>query len=122
MPRRLLGTIPFCLPDEVVGQGQRRQAAADGAVQLALGEARSLRQQAHADPLTVAAFDKAVSAAGKAADMARAGGASETVQHQADHLLTEVTEEAEKAAQDRRLLTRLLHCCATRKSGRTRKQ
>ncbi len=89
-------------------QGQRRRAEADGAVQEALGKARELRQQAQADPLTAAAYDKAVAAAQNAVEMARAGGASEEMQRQADDLLSELRQEAEQATKDERLLAALL--------------
>jgi Tfp pilus assembly protein PilF len=89
-------------------QSQRRQAEADGAALLALGEARLLQKQVQADPLTAAASERAVAAARHAAEVARAGGASEGVRRQADDLAAEVQREADEAAKDRRLLAALL--------------
>jgi serine/threonine-protein kinase len=89
-------------------QGRLRQAEADGAVAVAMGEARLLHQQAQADSLSAAAYDKAVAAAQKTGDMARASGASEEMQRQADDLLAAVRRQAEEAENDRRLLARLL--------------
>jgi superkiller protein 3 len=86
----------------------RQRAEADGAARLALAEARLLQAQAQSDPLTAAASDKAVAAARHAAEVARAGGASEEVRRQADDLLQEVQQEADAAARDRRLLAALL--------------
>jgi serine/threonine-protein kinase len=85
-----------------------RQAEADSAVAVAMGEARVLAGQAQADPLTPAGYDKAVSAAAKAAEMARAGGASHAMQRQSEELLDQLQAEAETATKDRRLLARLL--------------
>jgi tetratricopeptide (TPR) repeat protein len=85
-----------------------RQAEADGAAALVMGEARLLAQQAWADPLKAAGYDKALLAAEKAGDVARAGGASAAVQGQADQLHYELQREADLAAKDRQLLARLL--------------
>jgi tetratricopeptide (TPR) repeat protein/serine/threonine protein kinase len=89
-------------------QGQRRRSEAEGAAALAMAEARLLRDQARADPLSAAGYDKAMLAAAKAGEVARAGGASEAVQRQAEQLLDELQAEAEAAVKDRRLLARLL--------------
>jgi tetratricopeptide (TPR) repeat protein len=89
-------------------QGQRRRSEAEGAAALAMAEARLLRDQARADPLSAAGYDKAMLAVAKAGEVARAGGASEAVQRQAEQLLGELQAEAEAAAKDRRLLARLL--------------
>jgi tetratricopeptide (TPR) repeat protein len=85
-----------------------RQAKADGEAARAMDEARLLGKQARAEPLNAAGYDKAVLAAAKAGDVARAGGASEAVQRQAETLLGELQQEAEAAEKDRRLLARLL--------------
>ncbi|HEY7156236.1 MAG TPA: tetratricopeptide repeat protein, partial [Gemmataceae bacterium] len=112
--RRLLAALALAGLLMVVGgvavrrQGQQRRAEADAAVAEELSEARLLRRQAQAEPLAAMLYDKAVSAADKASDMARAGGASESIQRQASDLLAAVKQEAEEAAKDRRLLARLL--------------
>jgi tetratricopeptide (TPR) repeat protein len=85
-----------------------REAEADGAAALVMAEARLLLEQARADPLSAVGYDKAVLAAAKAGDVARAGGASEAVQRQAETLRGELQAEAAAAAKDRRLLARLL--------------
>jgi serine/threonine-protein kinase len=89
-------------------QWLRRRDEADGVVKAALDEARLLGGQARTEPLTPAGYDKAVAAATQAAEMARAGGASEAVQGQARELLATLQEEADAAAKDRRLLAGLL--------------
>jgi tetratricopeptide (TPR) repeat protein len=89
-------------------QGQRRLAEADGAVAVAMAEARLLAEQARADPLSAAGYDKAMLAAAKAGEVARAGGASEEMQRQAYTLHRDLRREAEAAAKDRRLLAGLL--------------
>jgi tetratricopeptide (TPR) repeat protein len=99
----------------------RRQAEAESAVAVAMGEARVLGEQARADPLTPAGYDKAVSAATKAAEMARAGGASHAVQLQAEELLRELEAEAETAAKDRRLLASLLEARGPREGPKYRR-
>jgi hypothetical protein len=91
-----------------------RQAKADGEATRVMDEARLLAGQAEADALNAAGYDKAVLAAAKAGDVARAGGASEAVQRQAEQLLGELQREAEAAAKDRRLLTRLLEAHSPR--------
>jgi serine/threonine-protein kinase len=89
-------------------QWQRRQAEADGAATQVMSEARRLSEDARKDPLNAVGYDKAVQAAAKAGEVARAGGASETVTREADDLMAEVRKEAEDAEKDRRLLARLL--------------
>jgi serine/threonine-protein kinase len=89
-------------------QWQRRRAEADDAVKGVLSKTRLLHQQARADPLTAGAYDQAVAAVRKAEDIARAGGASATVQGQASELLAELQQEAAAAAKDRQLLAALL--------------
>lgn len=71
-------------------------------------DARRLYEDARADPLNAAGYDKAVLAAAKAGEVARAGGASESVKRQTDDLLAELKKEAEDAEKDRRLLARIL--------------
>src|SRR5262249_24341795 len=61
-------------------RGQRRQGEADGAVQVAMGQARLLNEQARAEPLSAAGYDKAVVAAAQVGEVARRGGASEAAQ------------------------------------------
>ncbi len=85
-----------------------RRAEADGAVAQVMAEARLLVEQARAEPLKAAGYDKAVLASAKAGDVARTGDASQAVQRQADDLLAELTKEAEAAAKDRQLLAALL--------------
>jgi serine/threonine-protein kinase len=85
-----------------------RQAKADGEAARVMDEARLLGKQARTDPLGALGYDKAVLAAAKAGDVARAGGASEAVQRQAETLLGELQSEAAAAEKDRRLLARLL--------------
>jgi hypothetical protein len=85
-----------------------RQAEADRTAAQVIGEARLLGGQARAEPLSALGYDKAVLAAAKAGEVARAGGASEAVQRQAEELLGELQAEADKAAKDRRLLAGLL--------------
>jgi serine/threonine-protein kinase len=85
-----------------------RQAKADGEATRVMDEARLFGEQARAEPLSALGYDKAVLAAAKAGDVARASGASEAVQRQAETLLVEVQREAKAAAKDRRLLARLL--------------
>jgi tetratricopeptide (TPR) repeat protein len=94
--------------DEAERSVALRQAEADGAAAEVMAEARLLGQQARTDPLGALGYDKAVLAAAKAGDVARAGGASEAVQRQAETLRGELQREAEAAAKDRRLLARLL--------------
>jgi serine/threonine-protein kinase len=112
--RRLLAVLALAGLLLLVGgvavwrQRQQRRAEADAAVAEALDETRRLRQQAQTDPLTAIAYDNVVSSARKAAEMARAGGAAEPMQRQADDLLVEVKQEAKELAKDRRLLARLL--------------
>jgi tetratricopeptide (TPR) repeat protein len=89
-------------------QWQQRRIAADGAVVVALVETRSSREQARSDVLTAAGYDKALAAAQHAVDIARAGGASESMSRQAEELLGELEQEKEAAAKDRRLLAQLL--------------
>jgi serine/threonine-protein kinase len=89
-------------------QGQRRQAEADGAATQVMNDARRLNEEARADPLNPAGYEKAVLAAAKAGEVARAGGASQAVQRQSDDLLSEMRQEQEAAEKDRRLLARIL--------------
>ncbi len=102
------------------GQWQRRRAAADGAVAVALGETRLLHAQARANPLPAVSYDKAVAAAAKSNELARAGDASDEMRRQAEQLLTEVEAEAETAAKDRRLLARLLEVRGPREGRKYR--
>jgi tetratricopeptide (TPR) repeat protein len=102
------GALAWWRQAEAERRADLRQAEADSAVAVAMGEARVLGTQARAEPLTPAGYDKAVLEVAKAAEMARAGGASEAKQRQAETLLGELRRESEAAAKDRRLLARLL--------------
>jgi serine/threonine-protein kinase len=89
-------------------EAQRRQEA-DAEVARAMGEARLLLAQAQAEPLADAGKYRAVLAsANKAADLARAGAASEGVQAQAAALVNAMEGEAGAAERDRVLLAALL--------------
>jgi serine/threonine-protein kinase len=93
-----------------------RQAKADGEAAQVIEEARRLGEQARAEPLNAAGYDKAVLAAAKAGEVAR--GASEAVQRQAETLHGELQREAEAAEKDRRLLARLLEIHGPREGPR----
>jgi serine/threonine-protein kinase len=102
-------------------QWQRRQAEADGAAAQVMSETRRLSEEARENPLSPAGYDKAVLAAAKAGEVARAGGASETVKRQADDLLAALTKEAEEAEKDRQLLARLLEVRGPREGPKYRR-
>ncbi len=102
------GALVWWRQDKADRAAADRQAKADGAAAQVIGEARLLGEQARAEPLSALGYEKAVLAAVKAGEVARAGGASEAVQRQAEELLGELRAEADTAAKDRRLLARLL--------------
>jgi serine/threonine-protein kinase len=86
----------------------RLQAKADAATQRALDEARLLLDQARSDPLGEAGqFDRALTAARQAEEVARTGGASAESEQQARALVEVVQAERDDNQRDRRLLTDL---------------
>jgi Flp pilus assembly protein TadD len=100
---------------------QQRRQATDGAVQVALGEARLLRDQARGAPLGDGArYRAAHAAAQKAAELARTGGASDPMRQQAEALETELQGEAAATDADRQLLAALLEVRGPREGPRYR--
>src|SRR5262249_4056072 len=90
-------------------EASRRRQEADEAALQAMGEARSLLAQAKAAPPgETALYRQALTAALNASELARAGGASDTVQGQAAALVNDLTREADAADRDRRLLVALM--------------
>jgi serine/threonine-protein kinase len=103
----------------VVWLWQQRRQATDGAVDLAMSEARLLRDQALGAPLGDGAkYRAAHAAAKKAAELARTGDASAPVQQQAEALETELQGEAVAADADRLLLAALLEVRGPREGPR----
>jgi tetratricopeptide (TPR) repeat protein len=117
------GALVWWRQDEAARASAVRQAEANGAATQVMREASLLVEQARADPLSAAGsatYEKAVLAASKAGDVARAG-ASEAVRRQAEQLRDEMQAEAEAAARDRRLLARLLETRGPREGPKFRR-
>jgi hypothetical protein len=90
-------------------EASRRGQQTDGAVGVALTEARVLREQARAAPLGGAAkLREALAAARKAQELARTGGGSAEARRQAEDVAADLGEDVAAADRDRRLLAALL--------------
>ncbi|HTU92299.1 MAG TPA: tetratricopeptide repeat protein, partial [Gemmataceae bacterium] len=100
----LMGLTAFVLAVGGVATWWQWRAKADGEVAEALGQARSLWEQARSDALAASDYDKALAAAQRANEIANAGAASAAMRRQAEELLREVQQETAEAAKDRRLL------------------
>jgi serine/threonine-protein kinase len=100
---------------------QRRQAT-DGGVNVLLGEAGLLRDQARRAPLTEGdKFDEALKTARWAEALALDGGASTDVRQRAAGLVREMGEEADAGRRDRRLLAALLEARGPHEGPRAEK-
>jgi Flp pilus assembly protein TadD len=93
--------------DRAAERARRRQAA-DGAVAVALGQARLLLEQARATPLTDAGkFNEALATATSAAELTRAAEVSDELRQEVAELVATLRDEGEAAERDRRLLAAL---------------
>jgi serine/threonine-protein kinase len=101
----------------------QRRRQTDAAAEQAMGEARSLLQQAKAAPLGDLGrlVHEALVAASKAKDLARPGEASEAVRQQAEDLTGTVESEAEAVRRDQWLLAALLEVRGPREGRKYRK-